>query len=180
MPQVPIPKTWVDGDFFTAPTANTELRDMLNFLINPPRLVLSRVAVLNVAQGTEPVVPWDTEILDTYGMWTPTTPSRITMQVPGKYRVSLIGSWAPNTTASVRVMKIRLNGATPRYTVASIGPTGSPSSDTINNASLTLPYTFAINEFIEIQVSHSVGTAGTILGFSGTNDSYITVEWMGA
>lgn len=176
MPQIPVPKTWVDGDFFTAPTANTELRDMLNFLINPPRVALSRVSSVSLPTGVAVVIPWENQFINTAGMWTAGSPTRITIQVPGKYRISVIGSFSTNTT-NIRVIQVRLNGSTPSYKIVQCAPTPSPSADTVCGGSLVLPYTFAIGEFIEIQATQSTGST---LTFAGGSDAYVTAEWMGA
>lgn len=175
MPNVPVPKTWVDADFATAPILNTELRDIFNFVLAPPRVVLSRVSALSLAPNAIVPIPWENEILDTFGGWTSASPTRYTVQVPGKYRVSVIAGFSANST-SVRVLKVRVNGASPIWTVASAAPPPS-SADAMASASLVLPYTFAIGEYFEILAQQ--GSSAT-LTLSGGTDSYITAEWVGS
>lgn len=178
MPNVPVPKTWVDNEFATAPVLNTEIRDIFNFVLAPPRVVLARTATLSVPSGTNTAIPWDNEILDTFGGWVSTAATRYTVQVPGKYRVSAVVSFS-NHSDNIRVIRVRVNGATPLWTIASASPVHSVSADTIVTTSLVLPYTFAIGEYFEIMASQSTGSTLFVSGSSG-NDSYMTAEWVGS
>lgn len=176
MPLVPVPKTWVDQDVATAPVLNTELRDMFNFLISPPRVALSRVSALSLPSGSAVAVPWENQFINTFSMWSSGAPTRITIPVPGKYRVSVVGSFSTNQT-NIRVIQVRLNGSTPNYKILQAAPVPSPTAETVVSGSLTLPYTFAIGEYFEIQATQSTGST---LSFAGSADAYVTAEWMGA
>jgi hypothetical protein len=179
MALVPAPRTWTGTDSPTAAMLNTEIRDTANFLLAPPRAVLMRAASLSLANDTPVSIPWDTEILDTANGWASSpNPTRYTVQYAGKYRVSIVLSVQGHAGGGGRFAYIRANG-TEEWQVASMPAIASAAADTIITASLTLPYTFAVNEYIEVRAEQTAGATLNLSGASG-NDSYCTIEWLGS
>ncbi len=178
MPNIPVPKTWVDGDFATAPVMNTEIRDILNFLLNNrPVFAARRSATLSLTSGTQTVIPWDVRIIDSAGGWSATNPSRYTIQYPGKYKVSIVGAIQGSTGGGERTAWARINGSATRWKIASQAPINSAAAITTVVSSIVLPYTFAIGEYIEFQVMQ---TSGSTLNFAAADDSFCSIEWIGS
>jgi hypothetical protein len=93
MATVPNPKTWVDDTIPTAGEFNTHLRDVVSFLINPPRVVLRHNTDVPISHATWEVLPWATEVVDTDSMHDGGSNTLITAQTDGIYEVKLTVFW---------------------------------------------------------------------------------------
>lgn len=177
MAAVPEPRTWADGDFFTVPILNTELRDTFNFLLNRPRIVVRRASTAqHIPSGTSFTdVGWDTEDTDNYAGWTPSLSARFTVPVAGKWSVFPVISWLPSATG-IRSTAVGINGSSTEYAIATI-PSASGSVNTIVPAGFTIPYTFAVGEYFTIRVAQNTG--GTLDHGGPTGASFCTIQWEG-
>lgn len=109
MATVPVPKSFGVNEVLTAATMNKELRDAVNFILNPPRVFASGVNQ-TVATAVYTPVAMPNETYDTDGMHDPATNnSRITIVTPGLYDLKGMLFWNTNATG-MRGAQIRLNG----------------------------------------------------------------------
>lgn len=82
----------------------------LGFLYNPPRCDLRRNA--NQSITTSGNVLWDTEDLDTDGMWASSpNADRIIPQTAGRYDVSVNIGFANVSDSTVRALQVQKNGS---------------------------------------------------------------------
>jgi hypothetical protein len=96
---VPNPRTWAVGEKLTAARANTEIRDALDFLMNPPTARLTHSATQSATTSTYTAHLFNTETFDTDGIHsTSVNTSRFTIVTTGKYRLSGAIGWAGNAT----------------------------------------------------------------------------------
>lgn len=111
MGTVPTPRTWANPEVVDDTMMNT-IRDALNFLLDPPRCVLTDAGGGALTNGAYTAVTFGTEVKDNDSMHsTVTNPTRITIQTAGTYRFSGIAGHASSATANA-VLAIRKNGTT--------------------------------------------------------------------
>jgi hypothetical protein len=112
---VPSPYTASTGSFITAALWNTQVRDAVSFLADPPRFSGLCTTSPTIATGSTgfTTLSIDTEIYDTEGGHSPSTnPSRYTAVYAGLYKVTYSVSYGVNSTGS-RAARITVNGAQP-------------------------------------------------------------------
>lgn len=118
------------------------------------RAKATRSAAFSVPNSTLTVVPFDTEEYDVPGGMHDlvTANSRITIPVAGVYMVGGGGVFA--SSANANYARLLLNGATvlPGNTL-----TTAPGGGTI-----CFPQTFAVNDYIELQVNQNSGSANNL------------------
>jgi hypothetical protein len=86
------------------------IKDQVRYLSEPPACYVRRAATQSIANATFDNIDFDTEDLDPFGMFAPTSDT-ITFQRAGLYEVNLYVSWAANGTGT-RTVIMRVNGAT--------------------------------------------------------------------
>lgn len=95
---IPVEITWTTGQVVTAAQLNANLRDAVNFLLNPPSCELRQTVVQSIG-GSGNTLLFDTEDLDNDGMHsTVTNTTRATSATTGRYAVSWASTWAANAT----------------------------------------------------------------------------------
>lgn len=67
MATVPVTRTWVAGEVVTAAHFNTNIRDVLNFLLAKPIVELRQSSTQSIATGTEVPVTFNVEDVDSAG-----------------------------------------------------------------------------------------------------------------
>lgn len=109
---VPSQATFTVGEVLTAALMNSNVRDAVDFLANPPLFVAYQTSAQALTANTWVALALDTEITDTYGAHSNTTNnSRYTAQVAGWYLVG--GRWTAqaNASAGTRGTAINVNGS---------------------------------------------------------------------
>lgn len=113
MATVPTQRTWTAGEVVTAAFLNSNVRDSVNFLLTPPRVLLRQTSAQSIPLSTWTSVTFDTEDFDNdNGHSTVSNTSRFTAVTAGWYTVggsvafTLAGTgqragtrWAVNGTA---------------------------------------------------------------------------------
>lgn len=142
---LPNPHTWQDEEEVTAVKLNADLRNSLQFLLNPPRVsVWSDTGVSVRREGEElggghALLTWNQVKFDSDAMWGVNT-SRLTVKTAGFYEVILHVEWQT------------LNDSEPGNRYAAIKKNGSGSTSMGTSAEIA-------TDMIYIKVSSSVGEA---------------------
>lgn len=170
MATVPNPKTYAVGETLTATTMNQEVRDAMNFLLNPPRAnVYHSTTQSHATSGQYQIVQFDSEFYDSDTMHDPVTNnSRITIKTAGLYLVMGQIYWAGNTTG-MRGVSIRGNGAN------ALAYDFRASTNTLIQQ-VSLERYFDVNDYIELNAYQSSGAALIING--GANGSFMSARWV--
>ncbi len=114
----PSPASWAAAAILTAAQLNTQLRDALKFLLNPPQVKAYPSTSQNVTTGTTVAIALDLEAYDRAAGAASTmhdtavNNSRIVPNAEGRYLVTAAGvSWQAQATAvGARVLEIWKNG----------------------------------------------------------------------
>lgn len=94
---------WQAGDEMNAVRMN-EIVDSINWLRDPPLVDVQRLTSGNqsLPASTWTTITFDTENVDSYGMYDPTAPTLVTVTVPGWYAVEIVMCMS-NTANNARV-----------------------------------------------------------------------------
>ena len=142
----------------------------LNFSMNRPVAVVSRVStVQSIATGGNTIV-WDTEVLDTDSMVDLTTSTtRITIVTPGIYRLGAQLHYANNTTGW-RAATIYVNGAAVAENAFGVAGTGAATCQA------GIVRRLVATDYITLGALHSAGAAlNTNISNGGC---FLSAEWI--
>lgn len=110
MTAVPVTRTFVAGEVVLASHFNTNIRDVLNFLLNPPIFQGRQTSSQTFTTGVEAAVTLDVEDVDSAGGHsTVTNTSRYTAVYPGWYWPGSGTSYVANATGG-RNAAYKVNG----------------------------------------------------------------------
>lgn len=169
----PVTATKAVGNKVSAAWANGNVKDPLDFLLNPPRCQVSPSSTTACADGTSTLVSFDAFQYDTDNMHDPGTfPSRITFTTAGLYMLHVYIRLEGTSVTWTRILsQLRLNagGSSSGGTVIHNHADAGPSAATNNWRSVrySLERTFAAGEYIELFVTQ---TSGASRNLSGSNN----------
>jgi hypothetical protein len=111
MATVPNEDTIAVGTKIAASWGNSDVRDAINFLLNPPNVHVTNTTGLSHTTGVSLLLTWDTEVADTDTMHsTVTNTSRLIATTAGLYTVTARAAFAANATG-IRSLDVRKNAA---------------------------------------------------------------------
>jgi hypothetical protein len=152
----------VTGELVTAAELNDDVRDAINFLLQPPLCVVRDTDGQTISAGGSAAVDFDTEDLDRdSGHSTSTDPSRYTGQTPGWYRVD--GTLQFNGAvgaAGARGVSVRANGST-EYGFVDTYPTSSTSSGISMSTAIFLD---GVDDYVELVAYNTDSASRTLSG----------------
>jgi len=175
---VPAPKTWSVNESLTAAGLNLELRDALNYLLNPPACSVYQTANTNMpTSGTYVQMLFDTENYDTDTMHsTSTNPGRITINTAGIYLVTWGVGFASNATG-YRLGDVRLNAAGVIGGGTSIDICRANAiSGAVSQIDSSFMYRFSAGDHFEIQAAQTSG--GALASNAGAATTKIEALWV--
>lgn len=174
MAAVPVTRTFVAGEVVLASYFNTNIRDVLNYLLAPPILEIEQIVSQTLANGTFTALTFTSESVDSSGMHsTSVNTSRATAVYPGYYRTDGAHGSVANATGS-RYTSLGRNG-----TILSASQTNQLSNggtlNTVTGARSKLIY-LGVGDYAEIfGWQNSGGNLGTI--GSGGDESSLSMKW---
>ena len=159
------PMTWTDGSGdLTDVNLNTEIRDSMLLLLNPPAASVRRSTNQTITTGTVTPVIFDTVNYDTEDpatpFWSVSNPSRLTITTPGWYEcIGSVEETAPATTAHLMSSGFRVNGTT-MYNCSSVATNGTTFGplDVCSQALISLNAA----DYVEFWISQNKGSSITI------------------
>src|SRR5687768_1490286 len=90
---------------------NTEIRDAVNFFLNPPQAVLNFTSLPTATNATFLLLSWSNEVKDTDAMHSTTTNlSRININTAGRFRIEATISFNSSSVGR-RTLVLRKNAA---------------------------------------------------------------------
>lgn len=169
---VPAERTWNTGDIVTAALLNSNLRDAVNFLLNPPLFVGYQAASQDILTTANTPLAIDTNVVDTYnGHSTTSNNSRYYAQVAGWYSVIASVEFDGNATGSREIFLVASSGSL-LYTASQVYNAGSAGNVNLNTG--TWPVFLNVGDWIAADVVQFSGsTINTIAGASG-----LAVTWL--
>ena len=130
----PVPDTWVAGQPVQVDWLNRNIRDPQTFLAYAPTTTVYRNATVSLASGVNALTSFDTEVVDTDGMFTPPS-TNLTIKRPGLYEIQTCAFFAASAAGPIRAVHFDVNG---NHTFSlNSGP--APSNATALNVGGILP-----------------------------------------
>lgn len=105
---VPGTRTWSAGEKITASRMNTEVRDALDFLLDPPRAHVYNSAGQVFANGTTVLCDWPDEAYDSQALHSGANSTRVTLVESGLW-VCHLAIGFPDATYTTLTVNPRLN-----------------------------------------------------------------------
>lgn len=169
MGAIPAPRTWQDGELVTAAEMNTEIRDAIGFLLNPPQAsVIQSGTTQNMPSSTATNITFDTMQFDSDSIWDASQPDRLTIQTPGFYIVNAIFSWSSDP-GGFRRGEILSNGSQISYTSAAPTTSGTAFTSSIFAK-------FAVGDYLQLEHYQNSGSGLTA---SSAAPPGLAVRWVG-
>ena len=97
---IPVQRTWVVGEFPTAAMLNANIRDAVNFLLNPPAALVYNGAIAIPTAPTVTYATFASERYDTENIHDPATSSRLICRTAGIYTFDLYVLYAGSAAGS--------------------------------------------------------------------------------
>lgn len=167
---VPSQRTWSVSDLVTAAEMNANVRDAINFVINPPMFIGHQATPQSIGSGSFVNVALDTNDLDTYsGHSTTVNNTQYFSQLAGIYSVTCSSGWA--AAANRRLMNTASGAG------ATLLGTGTqveiPNNNTGTVSLLSVCYfRLPVSAWVQMQVQQISG------GSLNLGSASMTVEWI--
>lgn len=161
------PRTWVDQELVTAELLNTQWRDNMSFLYEPPAARVYNDASINIANAAWTAIAFNSERFDNDEMHDDINSRRLTCKTAGRYLIFGSVFFNPNVNG-IRRLAIRLNGTT--YLAAS----GLLSADATNGADLSVAtvYELSVDQYVELLVYQNSGAALAVTVWSQSSPEF--------
>lgn len=170
---VPVQRTTSVGDIWTAAMFNSNVRDAVNFLANPPVARITQATNQSLGNSTPTAIAFDAAVSDTYsGHSTTVNNGNYAAQVAGYYEVDATVSFGASA-AGVRSVGIYYNGASQPDTVTQVA-----ASSTVSTALSTGKLTQFMNVGDVVAVVANQTSGGTLL--TNATGCGMRVKWIHA
>jgi hypothetical protein len=160
MASIPDPRTWYDGEIVSPENLNTEIRDALKFLLNPPAVAVRMDVDVPITNNTWTRVPFDTVLRDTDGISDALAPGLYTVVTPGLYISGMNVIFESNTTGR-RDVAIYVNGENLGRMSGPAAPGGG-----VTGLSVSRSLILAVGDTVEFKVYQGSGADLDIRGLT--------------
>lgn len=169
MATVPVQRTWAATYKVTAADLNTNVRDAVNFLLNPPAAEIFQSVAQSPLNATVTLITFDTAVINNDGAWGSGTSTTWTCQTAGTYRVTGAVSYAANATG-VRGVQPQVNGSA--LFTAYFPP---PPAGTATVVIPTWSQHFSVGDTLKIGAYQTSGSALALA--TGPQMTFLNVRW---
>lgn len=178
---VPVEDTLAVGGKITAAWANADVRDAIDFLLDPPRVKAYQGTTPTTAatSGTAQLILWDTEQYDTDSMHsTSVNTSRLTIVTGGMYDIKTSLYCVANATGwrQIEVRKNSGGSAVGGTQLAQFRAATSPTSSAWVGGDLDEP--LVAGDYIECFFTQTSG--GSLASVVGQSFSWFSARWVAA
>lgn len=167
------PVTFVAGDVLTAAQMNTQVRDNVSFLANPPACRVFHSVAQATTSGSAAVCAFDSERLDTDNMHsTSVNNGRITFNTAGLYYVQALIRWQQNGTGYRDIGIWKLGTTAIAYDII------QPLSVNVTIHQVSTIYKFIVGDWVQLNVFQNSGGALNIDSTAESSPEFSAV-WVG-
>jgi hypothetical protein len=167
---VPNPSTLAPGNLVTGALWNAQVRDALNFLLNPPIFAAYQTTATAAWTGWT-TLALQSVVVDSYTGYNGSSPTRYTAQVAGWYQANGVVCWSSNSSG-FRNCAVGVNGT---RTIGS-GQDLPADADFTNVASNLVNVFLNVGDYVELWGYTSV-SVGTNIGISDLR-TRLDVRWV--
>jgi hypothetical protein len=179
---VPTPKTWAASEFVDATELNTELRDVFNFLMTPPRVFAYHTAATALTDGAWTLVSLGAELYDPYstvGHDNATNNSRVHARETGLYQVAC-QLRTTTLTGTIFQFQLRANsagsstGGTRIFLQSQNGAGGGEATA----GGRTLDYPLNNGDYVELFIRVDTGGSPNASIDAGADATFLSLRWV--
>jgi hypothetical protein len=173
---VPTPSTATANQLVTSSFWNTEVRDLGNFLLNPPRCYAYRNADKSTTSAATVVYDMDLEAYDSHAAHSNVTNNtRLTAPESGLYSVTCQAKWAAHASGSRR-LQVRKNADGDPVSGSLVFDTAAlPSSGNIGFCNGSVDVQLVAGDRLELFTNQTSGGNLNVIG--GQGETYLTFRW---
>lgn len=173
MGTIPDPRTWNVGDLVAAADLNDEIRDMINWMVDPPRIKLGKSASQNnLTDQTVTKLTWNTEAFKV-DITHSASSGDITVQTAGYYLVIANVEFSAENSVGQRRVDIFINGFTATQNVFASGNT-TPAGNVLIRMSVAGYQRALVGDVFNVGAYQSSGLNTTDI----TTNSNFAAIWM--
>jgi len=174
----PTVHSWINGEEPDFRQMNEYVRDVLNFIMNPPMLRLKKTNTQNFTSGTSTAIQWNFVELENYNFWDASNPTRITPSVPGWY-VGSVGYGFNQNSSGVREMNVIKNGSTTERILRVNGDAYTDPLLTICQRGQVFQEFFnGTTDYMTVEVQQNSGSTLTNLAGSNEYQPDVVLRWI--
>jgi hypothetical protein len=161
-------RTWTTGEVVTDVMMNSNVQTPANFLLAPPRVVLTASGGLSVPSNAAPqlITTWDTPVFDSDGMWT--GGSSLTCFTPGRYKITLYIHYPYTSSTGEYHVGINYNGSgtwgSSGTKLAEDTRTGSVATALGTSAAITITQYLNAGDYVTFYTTQTTGGTLTVPG----------------
>lgn len=170
MATVPSQRTWNVGDLETAAYFNSNIRDAVNFLLNPPAAEIYSSTATSLPNATFTTLTLGGVLNDTDTMTS--TANQLTIKTAGTYLIGFNAVVGVGMTAGTMLAQVLRNGTSIYECAATFNAVGY-----VTVAGSPLHFPLAVNDVLTLQAYQSSG--GT-LNCGGTYATHLFARRVGA
>lgn len=177
-----VPNTaWADGSGGGTPITAAKLNTLEQGISDAHLMPAVRVfhnTTQSIPNLTDTALVFNSERFDTVGGVastqhdTTTNTSRLTCRYAGKYLVTGHLEWSGTGTTGTRRIKVRLNGTT----IIAVGTPGDATADANTGSNVTTIYDLAVNDYVELIVLQSSGSALNVVSTGNYSPEFMMVR----
>ena len=173
---VPIPRTFVVGEFETAAYLNSSVRDTSSFLLGVPIATVYQTITQSLTSGAAAPVAFDSTAVDSYGGHSNTVSNgRYTAQVAGWYMIGGAAPMAGSGSGTYRKLQVYYNGSAVAYATSELPPPSTSAAAATPALSPTIIY-MNVGDFVSVYAT--ADTSGVSVTPNTLNEAYMTVVWI--
>jgi hypothetical protein len=176
---VPTAPTFAPGESTGVAAKLNLLRDVLNFLETPPQCSAYATAAQTLTTSVATAINLDAETFDVVQSGDSpshdnvTNNTRLVCRTAGKYEMVGQVRFNGSSSAGIRVVALRLNGATDLVT-AQVTPVGGGSSTDASTPPIV--YALAAGDYIEVRATQTSG--GNLNTVGGAGLTFLRFRWI--
>jgi hypothetical protein len=177
MTAIPTIHSWVNLEQPDFRDMNTNLSDVLNFVMNPPMVRLRKVTNQAIANNVSTAIIWDFVEVENYEFWDAAAPTKITPSVPGWYVGSCGFSFSQNITGEREMNVQKNNSGTDKILRINNTPYTNSSLTVCNRGNVFLEQFNGTTDFMTVEVSQTSGASLNILSDTPERQPDVVLRW---
>lgn len=166
------------GDVYTATAHNNIVTNVNNYRV-PPACIAYRNTAQSTTNSTITAVSFTTAGVDTDGMFSAGSPTRITVQTPGIYMVTANLSLDANVTGQRELSVVQTSTSSPTWNIQWLTSSAvvNPTINLYAEMSCSAITTAIAGDYFTMQAWQNSGGALNIVG--NVRSTFMSVTWLG-
>lgn len=178
---VPVPRTYVASEFETATIFNSDVRDVHNFLMEPPRVFAYHTAGTALTDGAWTLVSLGAELYDPYstaGHDNASNNSRVHARETGLYIIHCQVR-TDDLTSTICQFQVRKNaaGSDSGGTRVFLHSQDGAGGGEVTELGRSVDYPLTLNDYVELFIRVNTGANPNASLNTGADATFLSIRW---